>query len=304
MAWTWCARSAGKVLQLYLAAATQPQFELAAQAAAPSMHAVESLPLGVVSSDAAVVRGLRGFCDRLSASTGVSVEPRTVDSNQALVAGVADDSLAAVWAPPLVALELHQRQLAEPLVVLQRGFRAGYHSALFALVRSEIREVTQLHGTRVAWVSEDSTSGYVAPRWHLRAIGHPADSLFAEERFYGGHTQVVRAILGGQADVGATHVAVDAESGQLRSAPWLELGVEPREIQVILLIGPIPGDVIAFSRSRPQALRQRFAAALLALPADARAFAEVVFQAHRFDPAPSGHLDLLRGLARDGRKPG
>lgn len=268
------------------------------------MPAVESLSLGVVSTDAGVAHALREFCHRLSSSTGVRVEPRTVPSNKALLAGVADDSLAAVWAPPLVALELQQRRLAEPLVVLQRGFRAGYHSALFALSSAEITQVTQLRGARVAWVSEDSTSGYVAPRWHLRAIGHPPEGLFAEERFYGGHADVVRAILDGRAEVGATHVAVDAESGQLRSAPWLELGVDAREMRVILLIGPIPGDVIAFSISQPKALRQRFTAALLALPPDSRAFADVVFQSHRFDPAPSGHLDLLRGLAQDGRRQG
>ena len=27
-----------------------------------------------------------------------------------------------------------------------------------------------------------------------------------------------------------------------------------------------------------------------------------LYQAHRFDPAPRGHLDLLKGLARDGKR--
>ncbi|MCA9631896.1 MAG: PhnD/SsuA/transferrin family substrate-binding protein [Myxococcales bacterium] len=261
-----------------------------------------TLSLGVVAGNERTADALREFGHALEGSTGLSVETCTLPDNEALLAAIAAAELDVAWAPPLVALELQQRQLAEPWLVVQRGFSAGYHSALFVRADSTLHEVADLRSTRVAWVNRDSASGFVAPRWRLRGLGYDPEALFSEERYLGNHLKVAEAVLAGDVDVGATHIAVDPNTGQLRSAPWLEVGADARDVRVIVLIGPIPGDVIVGASRLPVATRQRFTAALLALPLAARPYAEAVFQAHRFDPAPRGHLDLLRGLARDGRR--
>ncbi len=261
-----------------------------------------SLSFGVVAADERTADALREFGHALGTSTGLTIQTLTVPDNEALVSRLAAAEIDAAWAPPLVALELQQRQLAEPWLVVQRGFSAGYHSALFVRADSELAAVEELRGKRVAWVNRDSASGFVAPRWRMRGLGFDPDELFLEERFLGDHLAVARAVLEREVDVGATHIAVDPNTGQLRSAPWMEVGAGAGDIRVIVLIGPIPGDVIVGAARIPVAVRQRFTAALLALPAAARPYAEVVFQAHRFDPAPRGHLDLLKGLARDGKR--
>ncbi len=246
---------------------------------------------------------LQLLCQLLSVSTGLSLTPELLTDSEQLVRGFEEGLFSLAWAPPLIALELQQRRLAEPLVVVQRGQRLGYHAALFSRANAPFRQASELVGSRVAWVSQDSTSGYVAPRWHLRTLGMNPDEMFAEQRFYGDHDAVVRAVLEGEADVGATHVGVDPLTGELESAPWLSYaGAEA--VRVWFLIGPIPGDVVVCGAQVRPTVRQRLAAVFLALPPEARPLAEAVFQAHQFDPAPPGHLDLLRGLSRSRDKSG
>ena len=56
----------------------------------------------------------------------------------------------------------------------------------------------------------------------------------------GSHEEVVRAVLEGAADVGATFVYLDAKRGIQKRSGW---GRE--RVQVIAHAGPIPADVVA-----------------------------------------------------------
>jgi phosphonate transport system substrate-binding protein len=146
-------------------------------------------------------------------------------------------------------------------------------------------------------VSPESASGYVVPRWHLRSQRVDLQRAFGEEVFLGKHETVARAVCDGQAAVGATHVALDPVSGRLASAPWCTSNPEGPAIRVLLLVGPIPGDVIALRTGIASDARRQLTAALLALrPADVAV--GPLFDATSFEPVPSGHLSLLRRLSR------
>jgi len=66
----------------------------------------------------------------------------------------------------------------------------------------------------------------------------------------------------------------------------------------VLLIGPIPGDLIVAVSHVPAAVRGCITAALLSMHGDVDSVAHSVFQASRFEPVPDGHLGLLRRLSR------
>jgi ABC-type phosphate/phosphonate transport system substrate-binding protein len=126
----------------------------------------------------------------------------------------------------------------------------------------------------------------------------PALKAFAKEAFYRNHEAVAAAVLDDQADVGATHVGLEAVTGKLASAPWLNLGAPSSAIRVLLLVGPIPGDVvIAQSRIAPST-RRDLLAALLALREDPEGAAQTLFESSRFEPVPEGHFTMLRRLSR------
>jgi ABC-type phosphate/phosphonate transport system substrate-binding protein len=127
-------------------------------------------------------------------------------------------------------------------------------------------------------------------------MGVSLTTAFASEKFFGSHEAVTRAVLTGEADVGATHVSRDPLTNKLSSAPWLSLGPKSPAVRVLLLVGPIPGDVVSVSARVDSATRRQLVAALIAMKADG--VSQTLFEANRFEPVPEGHLEMLRRLSR------
>lgn len=226
----------------------------------------------------------------------MDVQPHLLETFDELVRGVVEGRFDAVWAPPLVAVDLEEGSAARSIAVVERSMRAGYYCALFVNPKSPIRKVEDLKGARAGWVSKDSASGYVVPRWHLRSAGHDLNVLFGEQRFYGGHDAVTRAVLEGEVDTGASHVGLDVVSHELSHAPWIHMGLSPGAVRVILLVGPIPGDVLMVSSRVSQAAARSLTGALLSMgPANE---ARSLFEASRFEPVADGHLSMMRKLSQ------
>lgn len=256
------------------------------------------LTLAVVSSSERTQEALGVFCRQLETSTGLGVAPCVVPSYAALSDGVIAGEIDLAWAPPLVAIDLEDRRAAAPLVVIKRSVRAGYHSALFARADAPYRRVEDLVDLSAAWVSRDSASGYFVPRWHLRSLGVDLARAFSRETFCATHEAVTEAVISRRADVGATHVGLEPITGQLATAPWLSMGAPASSVRVLLLIGPIPGDLIVVNERVSAAERRQLTGALLAVRADDDDAARGLFQASCFEPVPEGHLSLLRRLSQ------
>lgn len=256
------------------------------------------LSFAVVSSSERTQEALGTFCRTLQTSTGFEIAPCVLDSYSALLERMSAGLLDLAWSPPLVAVEIENRGAAQAIAVVKRSLRAGYHSALFVRARSAFKRIEDLSGARAAWVSAESASGYVVPRWHLRSVGIRLEKAFSEEKFHGNHEAVAAAVLDGEADVGATHVGLEPVTGKLASAPWIHLGAPAAAVRVLLLIGPIPGDVIIAQKRVPSSTKRSLVAALLALREDPDGAAQTLFEASRFEPVPEGHFAMLRRLSR------
>jgi phosphonate transport system substrate-binding protein len=254
---------------------------------------VSELIFAAAAHSESTQRAVHDFCAWLSAGTGLVLTPRLLRSYAELVESVLSGAADLAWAPPLVAVELENKKRVFALATVTRSMRSAYHSALFSLSKAPFRRPEDLRDVTVAWVSRESASGYFVPRWHLSSIGLSLERCFAREVFYESHQAVVRAVLDGEADVGATHVSLEPVSGQLARAPWLAEGASPSAVRVLLLVGPIPGDVIVAGAQIALATRQRLTAALLSLHNQQFSGA---FDAARFEPVPDGHLRLLKGL--------
>ncbi|MEB2313041.1 MAG: PhnD/SsuA/transferrin family substrate-binding protein [Sorangiineae bacterium] len=259
---------------------------------------MSALDFGIVANSERTELALGQFCRSLSLASGVELRPCVVSSYEALSQALLMGDIQLGWTAPLLAVGLEDRGAAIPLVVVVRGVRAGYHSALFVRSDSPHRRLEELDGLTAAWVSRQSASGYFVPRWHLASLGVDVQRAFRREIFCASHEEVVEAVASGSADIGATHVGLEPLGGELASAPWIDLGMTPGSMRVLLLVGPIPGDLIVASPAVPVAERQRLTAALLGFRDDHDALALALFQATRFEPAPEDHLALLRRLAR------
>ena len=204
---------------------------------------------------------------------------------------LAQGDLDLAWLPPIVALQAVSRGSAEAIAVPVRVGGAVYYSALFSAPDSHVTGLEQWSGTRVAWVDTHSSAGYQVIRAALRADGFPVRDLFAEERFCDSHEEVVRSVLSGDADVGATYAHYD-DHGRLRGAGW-----KRHPVNVLKAAGPIPSDVLAASTSMPANLIEMVRAALVdSGHAEVKRAADDLFDATGFVAASNTHFDYLRQL--------
>jgi phosphate/phosphite/phosphonate ABC transporter binding protein len=153
------------------------------------------------------------------------------------------------WLPPVPYIALSRRDAAEPLVSLVRDGHAEFYSVLVVRGDAGLKTPRDLEGTRAAWVDPHSASGYVLPRIGLSAVGLDPRVAFREEHFYGSHEGVVRAVVEGRADFGATFGGLDAAGTLVRGA-WSE-SEAAGTIVVLATFGGIPPDVVAARTDLP-----------------------------------------------------
>jgi phosphonate transport system substrate-binding protein len=236
------------------------------------------------------------FAEILSKIAKLDVQLFEADAYDDIAKAVMSGYVDFAWLPPIPFLTLDRRGAVAPLVHLHRGGRAAFESVLVAGRDSRIREIADVRGGRAAWVDRQSASGYVVPRLALAAQGLDPRSAFAEERFFGSHAAVVRAILSGRADFGATY-AGPAGGGEITRGPWLEVDGAAEAVRVVARLGEVPGDIVAARAALEPAIRDRLLRALLAVSREgkSRVLAADAFGVDAFQPFdPAGYDDLRR----------
>ena len=78
-----------------------------------------------------------------------------------------------------------------------------------------------------------SASGYVVPRVGLAAVGVDPRVAFAEERFWHSHEAVVRAVVAGRADFGATYAGV-GPGGEITRGSWMDVQGADEAVRVLV----------------------------------------------------------------------
>ncbi|HEY2744371.1 MAG TPA: phosphate/phosphite/phosphonate ABC transporter substrate-binding protein, partial [Polyangia bacterium] len=236
----------------------------------------------------------------IGAPVSLAVVPSYAALEEALAAG--DAQLA--WVPPILLADSDDTRLV-PLVSSERDGAREYCSVLFVRGDSERETVADLRGARVAWVDQCSAAGYLLPRLHLVLEGLRLESLFAEERFYGTHDAVVRAVFAGEADVGATFGGPPGARDADERSGFAD--VEPRQpVRVIFRSAPVPSDAVVCDTTLPDEVRAKVTAALVHLGTFAvgRMVTRRLFGADGFAPFDPRALGQIRTLVTGARARG
>lgn len=236
---------------------------------------------------------LEAFCAALGAALARPVTARIVESYPALVDAMHAGQLDLAWLPPVIALRAAGVGRALPLVMPVRHGVSSFHTALFSRADSRFRELRDIFGARAAWVDRSSAAGYLVIRASLRSRGLGFENAFSSEGFVGSHDAVAKAVLKGDADVGATYVHVQPD-GAIWRAGWGDAAV-----QVITRVGPIPSDLIAASSTMPRQLFLDIQRALVG--GEDRALAQAaskMLEADSFVEVQTSHLEPLGPLLR------
>ncbi|MCC6897941.1 MAG: PhnD/SsuA/transferrin family substrate-binding protein [Polyangiaceae bacterium] len=235
---------------------------------------------------------LARFCSAITAGCALPTEPRDFDDYPSLLEAMASGDLDLAWLPPIVAMRAAAAGRALPIALPVRRGVSSFHSALFTVVGSPVQRPPDLNGARVAWVDRQSASGYLLIRAALRAQGVRLDQAFAEEHFFGSHEAVVRAVLDGTADVGATFLHHDATGSGVWRAGWGDASVH-----IVARVGPIPSDVIAAGIHVPVSELRTVQRALTdGAHAELVAAGAALMEAEGFVVAASDHLKTLEDL--------
>jgi ABC-type phosphate/phosphonate transport system substrate-binding protein len=216
---------------------------------------------------------------------------------QAMIGGRID----LAWLPPLVFARLDERAVAKAVATVDRPGES-FWSVLITSRDSIVLglEPDQLRGRRVVWVDPLSASGHLVARLALLARGIDPRTTFSAESFAGSHAEVLRAVLEGRADVGATFARCDS-TGQVVHGPWAEAGMTLECIRLLGLLGEVPPDVIAASRQVPEALHDAIGAAMIDLSRDASLgpALQAIFGGTKFIPGtPASYSSLCQLLDR------
>lgn len=253
--------------------------------------------------------GDAGALPRLGAALGRLLDTEVrgvyVDSYSALTGELERDRVQYAWMPPVLVVLASEKLRIQPLLSSVRDERTEYSAALFVPAESWIERVEQLHGTRVAWVDRASASGYLMPRLQLAARGLDPAQLFTEELFERSHAGVVRAVLDGRAEVGATYAQRPAPGETIRRAGFLD-AAPGRAVRVLEWTGAIPNDVIAGHGLLSRAAHRAFSNAILALAEqpDGRRLLHDAFHAEQFIATPRDALRPLWPMVRLARTHG
>jgi phosphonate transport system substrate-binding protein len=240
----------------------------------------------------ATANKLHAFCNALCARTGIVASPQTYVDYQALLDAMKAGKADLAWLPPVVAARSMDEGSSEPVAFPARHGLATFHAALFAPADSPVRTLGELRAVRAAWVDPQSAAGYLVIRAELAARGIDLARAFHEERFFGGHAEVVEAVLGGEADVGATFAHLDTAGAVVR-AGW---GDAP--VHVVALAGPVPPDAISVgARVSGPLLREVRRALVEDLGGELQQACRDLFDAERFLPARSELVGALERLA-------
>lgn len=232
------------------------------------------------------------FCEALSQATGLPTLPHAARDYPALLEAMHAGQVDVAWLPPVVALRAASSGRALPIALPVRRGVSSFYSALFTRGDSPFRRPADILAARAAWVSAQSASGYLVIRAALRAQNVKLEQAFAVERFLGTHAAVVRAVLAGEADVGATFLHRELEGGGVWRAGWGNA-----DVHIVARVGPIPADVIAAGVHVPVARIRTVQTALVsgAHPALSAA-GSLLLEAEGFVAAQGEHLAPLEKL--------
>lgn len=247
---------------------------------------------GPANAGGPVREQLEAFCAALGTVTGMDVTARGISHYRELLDAMLGGDVDLAWLPPVVAMRAAARGRMVPIALPVRNGTAYYSTALFTRSDSVLTSLEDLNGVRGAWVDRHSAAGYLVIRGALRMRGVNLDRAFGRETFCGSHAGVVRAVLEGMADIGASFALIDPRRKTPVRAGW---GNAP--VRVLATAGPIPADVIAATMRMPSATLRVVQRALLMPPTEAlKRAANDLFAAQGFIEASAEHLAPLNAL--------
>lgn len=159
------------------------------------------------------------------------------------------------------ALERGARVVPLVAAIDKRTQRPWYYSCLVVAANSSIRRLTDLKGKRVAFVSPNSTSGYLIPLGALAEVGVNPERDLAAVIFSGNHSQSAALLKAGKVDAYATTY----DSFQ---QPQTSDNPTTAHVRLLWKSAPIPHSPFLVAQDLPPQLVEQLKEAFLTVPSN------------------------------------
>lgn len=178
---------------------------------------------------------LERVCDSISCKARVII----VKDYEALGSGIKEGIIDAGWFSPFAYVATRKEIDITPLVTPKVNGKTFYNGCIIVRKHSGIKTIQELKDKHFGYVDKKSASGYVYARNILKKQNINPDTIFKKISFMGSHDNVIKAILSGEVDAGATY------SEAIENAKNHGLAID--ELHIIGMTDNIPKDAIAAS---------------------------------------------------------
>ena len=183
--------------------------------------------------------------DYVKKKIGLEVKTYVAKDYAALVDMLKAGKLDFAFFPPFSLVKAEESAGAHLLLKAVRRGRDVSYGAIIVRADSPYRKVEDLKGKKMGWVDAQSATGYLIPKADLISkLKLEPDSFLGKQSFLRTHDALVKAVLDGQVDAGATWVN-DPEG---KSGAWhrhVKSAEQSAQIRMIHVTAPLPGDALA-----------------------------------------------------------
>lgn len=216
----------------------------------------------------------RSLFHAITQTTGLQFDLRVGQSYGAVVEGMSNNLAEIAFLGPVTFLQAKARGGAELLAVAVEGGESVYYAGIFVSADSEIRDIQDLRGKRIAFGDINSTSSFIYPVSMLMEAGiNPARDL-ETIRMTGNHANSIAALVQGQVD--AACLAFDSFERAVRVGT-----IRAQDVRLLARSHPIPYPPLAVHSDLPESLKERLREAI-----------------HNVHTAPGIRPEMLRGYAQ------
>ncbi|HPB51324.1 MAG TPA: phosphate/phosphite/phosphonate ABC transporter substrate-binding protein [Myxococcota bacterium] len=191
----------------------------------------------------------------LSTRVGAPVEFIPIRDYDEFTSGLANGTLAGAMIPPAEFVQARRQIPCLRLVAATvYGTSTYYGTNLIVHRDSNIKSVAGLHGTRIAFSSPRSASGYIYAADYLARHGLLPWRDY-EPVFTGGHRETIQAVQNRSVDAGATFTDAIRLAGLA--------GVDLSDLSILAVAGEIPSEPLVVSGDLTPELARRIGTAFL-----------------------------------------
>ncbi|MCY6372813.1 phosphate/phosphite/phosphonate ABC transporter substrate-binding protein [Clostridium ganghwense] len=190
--------------------------------------------------------------------TDIGYKARTiiVKSYDELSRGIQSGIIDIGWFSPFAYVTANKKLGIIPIVTPKVHGKATYNGFIITNKNNDITNIQDLINKNFGYVDANSASGYLYARHIFEQNGLNPDTIFNKVSFMGSHDNVIKGVLSGEIDGGATYnEAFDNAS---------KLGIDISQLNIVAKTEDIPKDALATSPNFDKALYDKLKAAFLA----------------------------------------